>query len=105
MGIDTSAFKRMQFDKTCFEKFNMIIGMNELHRDYLKQQYNRDIFLFNELFNGQKTPVNIGSPDSVDFAEQMNQLVKYVNDAIPYLLRNIEREITAEQTVRYPPPS
>lgn len=30
MGIDTSAFKRMQFDKTCFEKFNMIIGMNEL---------------------------------------------------------------------------
>ncbi|MFJ5760620.1 hypothetical protein ACIQAA_16140 [Neobacillus sp. NPDC093182] len=97
MGIDTSDFKRTQFDETCFEKFNMIIGMGELHRDYLKQQYNRDIFLFNELFNGKQTPVNIGSPDSVDFAEQMNQLVVYVNNAIPYLLRNIEEE-AVEQT-------
>jgi protein-tyrosine phosphatase len=98
MGIDTSDFKRMQFDETCFEKFDLIIGMSELHRDYMKQQYYRDILLFNQLFNGQQTPVNIGSPDSVDFIEQMNQLVKYVNDAIPYLLRNIEREITAGQT-------
>jgi protein-tyrosine-phosphatase len=98
MGIDTSDFKRTQFNESCFEKFNMIIGMSDLHRDYIKQQYNRDIFLFNELFNGQQTPVNIGYPDSVDFIEQMNQLVVYVNNAIPYLLRNIEREITAEQT-------
>lgn len=104
MGIDTSAFKRMQFDETCFENFHVIIGMSDLHRDYIKQQYNRDIHLFNELFNGQPTPVNIGSPDSVDFVEQMNQLVVYVNIAIPYLLRNIEKE-PVQQTGHVSPPS
>ncbi len=91
MGIDTSDFKRTQFNETFFEKFDVIIGMSESHKDYIKQQYNRDIYLFNEVLNGQQTPVNIGSPDSVDFLEQMNQLVKYVNNAVPYLLRNLEK--------------
>lgn len=91
MGIDTSDFKRTQFVETFFEKFNVIIGMSELHKDYIKQQYNRDIYLFNEVLNGQQTPVNIGSPDSVDFLEQMNQLVMYVNNSVPYLLRNLEK--------------
>jgi protein-tyrosine phosphatase len=91
MGIDTSDFKRTQFDETCFGKFDVVIGMSELHKDYIKQQYKRDICLFNEVLNGQQTPVNIGSPDSVDFLEQMNQLVMYVNNAVPYLLRNLEK--------------
>jgi protein-tyrosine phosphatase len=91
MGIDTSDFKRTQFDETFFEKFDVIIGMSELHKNYIKQQYNRDIYLFNEVLNGQQTPVNIGSPDSVDFLEQMNQLVMYMNNSVPYLLRNLEK--------------
>lgn len=89
-GIATSDFKRTQFDETCFEKFDVVIGMSQLHKEYIKQQYNCDIFLFNEVFNGQQTPVNIGSPDNDDFLEQMNQLVMYVYNAIPYLLRNLE---------------
>lgn len=89
-GIETSDFKRTQFDETCFEKFDVVIGMSQLHKEYIKQQYNCDIFLFNEVFNGQQTPVNIGSPDNDDFLEQMNQLVMYVYNAIPYLLRNLE---------------
>jgi protein-tyrosine phosphatase len=36
MGIDTSDFKRTQFNETCFEKSHVIIGMSELHRDYIK---------------------------------------------------------------------
>lgn len=41
-----------------FYLFNIVIGMSELHKDYIKQQYNRDICLFNEVLNGQQTPVN-----------------------------------------------
>lgn len=91
MGIDTSDFKKTQFDETFFEKFDVIIGMSELHKEYIKQQYNCDICLFNEVLNGQQTPVNIGSPDSDDFLEQMNQLVRYINNSVPYLLRNLEK--------------
>ncbi|MEK3886886.1 arsenate reductase/protein-tyrosine-phosphatase family protein [Bacillus sp. FSL K6-3431] len=93
MGIETSDFNRTQFDETCFEKFDVVIGMSELHKDHIKQQYNRDICLFNEVLNGQQTPVDIGSPNSVNFLEQMNQLVMYVNNAVPYLLRNLEKPL------------
>ncbi|MRH43261.1 hypothetical protein GH741_11275 [Aquibacillus halophilus] len=91
LDIDTSDFKRTQFDETFFEEFNVIIGMSELHKDYIKQHYNRDIFLFNEVLDGQKTPVNISSPDSDDFLEQMNQLVRYIENSVPNLLKNLEK--------------
>ncbi|WP_443128771.1 hypothetical protein [Gracilibacillus sp. D59] len=51
-----------------------------------------DYYLFNEVLHGQQTPVNIGSPENAAFLEQMNQLVMYINTAIPYLLRNLEKE-------------
>lgn len=91
IGIDTSDFKRTQFDETIFERFDVIIGMSELHKEYIKQHYNCDICLFNEVLNGQQTPVNIASPDSDDFLEQMNQLVKYINNSVPFILRNLEK--------------
>jgi protein-tyrosine phosphatase len=90
MGIDTSEFKRTQFDESCLEKFDIVIGMSVLHKDFIKQHYNIDICLFNEVFNGKQTPVNIGPPDHDDFLEQMNQWVRYVHQAIPYLLENIQ---------------
>lgn len=67
LGIDTSLFNRTQFDETCFDKFDIVIGMSELHKEFIKQQYNRDIRLFNEVYNGLQTPVNIGEPDSEHF--------------------------------------
>ncbi|WP_163579209.1 hypothetical protein [Gracilibacillus saliphilus] len=90
LDIDTSDFKRTQFEEIFFEKFDVIIGMSELHKDYIKQYYNREIYLFNEVFNGQQTPV-ISSPNSDDFLEQMNQLVRYINNSVPYILKNLEK--------------
>lgn len=90
MGIDASNYKRTQFDETCFHKYDVIIGMSDFHKEFIKQHYNRDICLFNEIFKNQQTPVNVGSPDSANFLEEMNQLVMYINSAIPYLISNIE---------------
>lgn len=90
LGIDTSLFNRTQFDETCFDKFDIVIGMSELHKEFIKQQYNRDIRLFNEVYNGLQTPVNIGEPDSEHFFEQMNQLIVYINNAVPSILSNIK---------------
>lgn len=92
MNIDTSDFKRTQFDETCFQENDVIIAMSELHRDFIKENYNRDVSLFNELFNGQKTDVNIGAPDSDDFAEQMHNLVKYFYVAMPNIIKKLEKQ-------------
>jgi protein-tyrosine phosphatase len=95
MGFDTSDFKRTQFDELFLEQFDVIIGMSNLHKEYIKEKYNTDIHLFNEVFDGQQTPVNIGSPEHVDFIEQMNQLVVYINNAVPILLKNILKTNTS----------
>jgi protein-tyrosine phosphatase len=94
-GIDASDFTRTQFDENCFEKHDLIIAMSELHRDYIKERYNRDVPLFNEIYNGQKTAVNVGPPDSEDFLVQMNNLVRYFYEATPIIVRKIEEQQTA----------
>ncbi|MEE6452797.1 hypothetical protein RAH41_19720 [Gottfriedia acidiceleris] len=90
MGIDTTGFNRLQFNESCFENFDLIIGMSELHKEYIKQEYDREIRLFNEVYNGLHTAVNIGDPDNENFFEQMKQLVNYIYKAIPTLLSNVE---------------
>ena len=90
---DISKYSNIHFNiMMYFKEYDIIIAMSELHRDYIKEQYNREIPLFNEVYNGQKTTVNIGAPDSEDFVEQMNKLVHYFYEATPSIIRNIEQK-------------
>lgn len=89
MGIDVSGFKRTQFNESCFEQYDVVIGMSELHKEYVKQNYNRDIVLFNEVLNGQTSPVNIGHPESPNFLEDMKQLVVFFREAMPIVLQKL----------------
>ncbi|KIL42261.1 hypothetical protein SD70_01625 [Gordoniibacillus kamchatkensis] len=89
MGIDIGGFTRTQLDESSFKRYDVVIGMSDLHKQFIKLNYNRDIPLFNELYNGKEIPVNIGLPDSPDFAEQMKQLVLFFREAIPIVLRNL----------------
>lgn len=90
MHIDTSEFKRTQFDHDAFLKYDIIIGMSELHKEFVKNEYNKDIYLFNELYLEQNTPVNIGTPDSEDFEEKMRGLIQYFVGAIPVVISNLK---------------
>jgi protein-tyrosine phosphatase len=92
LNIDITDFKRTLFDEKYFKEYDIIIAMSELHRDYIKEQYNREIPLFNEVYNGQKTAVNIGAPDSDDFVEQMYKLVQFFYEATPQIIRNLEQK-------------
>ncbi|SDD72540.1 Protein-tyrosine-phosphatase [Paenibacillus sp. UNCCL117] len=91
MDIDTSEWSRTPFSEDFFIEYDLIIGMSELHIDFIKQEYDREISLFNKVYNGLNTPVNIGSPDSPNFEVQMRALVQYFKDAMPSLLKNIEK--------------
>lgn len=89
LNIDTTGFTRTIFEGKFFNEYDVIIAMSDLHRTYIKEQYKRDVPLFNEMYNGQKTSVNIGPPDSKDFLEQMNKLVHFFYEATPQMVRNI----------------
>lgn len=91
MGIDTSEFKRTQFSEDSFINYEYIIGMSDLHKEYVREEYNKEIYLFNEIYNGRNTPVNIGVPDSVDFEDKMKELILYFYNAIPVLLNNLNK--------------
>ncbi|MEF3353951.1 hypothetical protein PV403_12235 [Paenibacillus sp. GYB006] len=90
MDIDVSQFKRTQFGERSFEDYDFIIGMSELHRDFVRKEYNRDIYLFNEVYKSQNTPVNIGAPDEEGFDQKMRELIQYFNNAIPVVIKNIK---------------
>ncbi|WP_177178652.1 hypothetical protein [Paenibacillus sp. PDC88] len=90
MNIDTSEFKRTQFDNEAFLKYDIIIGMSELHKEFVKNEYNKDIHLFNELYKEQNTSINIGAPDREDFEEKMRELIQYFIDAIPEVMSNLK---------------
>ncbi|WP_199621234.1 arsenate reductase/protein-tyrosine-phosphatase family protein [Paenibacillus alkalitolerans] len=91
-GIDTTDWTRTPFTKKCFEQYDLIIGMSELHKNFIKKEYNRDIPLFNEIYKGENSPVNIGTPDNENFEQQMRSLVQYFDDAMPELIRNISKK-------------
>ncbi len=91
MGIDTSEFKRTQFSEDSFINYEYIIGMSDLHKDYVSEEYNKEIFLFNEIYNGRNTPVNIGAPDSDDFEDKMKELILYFYYAIPVIMNNLNK--------------
>jgi protein-tyrosine phosphatase len=92
MNINTSNFKRTQFSVSCLEEYDHIIGMSELHKEHIKNEYKREITLFNEIYKGDMTSVNIGAPDSKDFKEQMKSLVGYFYEATPKVIHNLHNK-------------
>lgn len=90
--IDISGFKRTMFDESCFNNFDLIIGMSNLHKNYIQEKYGRDILLFNEVLDGSTTTVQVGEPDSEGFQEQMKDLVEYFHSAMPGLIARIKEK-------------
>jgi protein-tyrosine phosphatase len=92
MNIDFSNFMRTQFKEEFFQEYDEIIGMSQLHKEHIKNEYNREIRIFNEILKGDNTSVNIGAPDSIDFNAQMRSLVEYFNRAVPVVIDKLRNE-------------
>src|SRR5690606_1110255 len=98
LGIDTTDFKRTMFTEESFAEYDVIIGMSPLHVNFIKDQFGKEIALFNELLDGSRVPVQVGAPDSEGFREQMKGLVEYIHSAMPRLVNKmLERSKANEQ--------
>lgn len=78
------------FDERCFEMNDVIIGMSELHRNYIAERYGRAILLFNEAAGiGGGASVTIGAPDGEHFEAEMRALAERIADAVPTLIHQL----------------
>jgi protein-tyrosine phosphatase len=79
------------------------MGLN--HRDYLKEQFDRAAWLFNQICFGLETPVlDVGEalPNKPHnpAAQQayIYEVVDYLCGSMPYFLKNVERFLSQTQT-------
>jgi len=90
LGIEVGQIKRTQFLSNFCNEFDLIIAMAKEHQDYFLKEYNKHIPLFNEVYKNENTSIVVSKPDSQDDVEtQLCNMVDYINEAIPTLVRNI----------------
>nr|WP_240948530.1 hypothetical protein [Bacillus sp. RO1] len=92
LNIRTEGFSRTQFHQKLIGEFDVIIGMGKEHRDYILQEYNEKIYLFNEIYKGDESSLTVPPPDqNGNYLVKITDMVDYINEAIPLLVRNLNR--------------
>lgn len=92
LNISTDGFIRTQFQQKLIDEFDVIIGMAKEHRDYIQQEYNEKIYLFNEIYKGEESSITVPPPDkNGEYLEKIAEMVDYINKAIPQLVGNLKK--------------
>ncbi|MEI5908451.1 hypothetical protein WAK64_15485 [Bacillus spongiae] len=90
LSIDTSNFKRTQFNKEFFEEFSVIVGMGKEHKDYILQEYGKRIYLFNEIYKKEEISLVVPPPDEDgSYLEEIKNMVDYIHNAMPKFVENL----------------
>lgn len=89
LGIDTFNFKRTQFSEQFFDEFDLIIEMGKEHKEYVKQNFGRTIYLFNEIYMNEELSLNVPPPDKKEFIKEIKNMVDYINNAMPVFVKNL----------------
>ncbi|NMH74327.1 hypothetical protein HF078_14645 [Bacillus sp. RO2] len=93
LNISTDGFCRTPFHQTLIGEFDVIIGMGKEHRDYIQQEYNEKIYLFNEIYKGDESSITVPPPDQDgNYLVKIIDMVDYINEAIPQLVRNLREK-------------
>ncbi|MFA6272167.1 MAG: hypothetical protein WC693_03590 [Patescibacteria group bacterium] len=91
MGIDTSGHKRIQVTKDLLDKNDIVIAMADNHQKYVKNNFDLDIPLFNELYKNEKSSIIISPPvTNKSKPGRMAEIVNYINQSIPQLVFAID---------------
>lgn len=92
MGIDASKHIRTRLTKELFSNFDVVIAMDETHQKYVKENYNVDIPLYNELYKNEKTSILITPPGATSpLSDRLLEILDYINNSIPELVVAINK--------------
>ena len=97
-GLDPAKHQQRRMTADMLNEAKLIVAMGLDHRAYLKEQFGREAWLFNQVCFGQEEPVlDIGEalpnwpPDPAAQAAYGISVVDYICDSMPYFSQNIER--------------
>lgn len=91
LGVDISEFNRLQFSEEFLTEYDVIVAMAKEHQDYVQNEYDARIPLFNELHKGEETSIDIKGVDEEKIRAALRETVDYINSAIPRFLRALNR--------------
>lgn len=92
MGIDISQHKRTQLTEDILKKSDLVIAMDESHQNWVKEKFNLDIPLYNEIYKNEKTSIRITPLDAgVSLSDKLLNTVDYINQSIPELVIAIDK--------------
>ena len=95
-GIDPSGHKQRRATQEILSTSEYVIAMGEDHKDFLKEHFDVDALLFNEVCYGMLTPV-LDVHEAVsewenrkeDVEAYLRHTVEYIHDAMPHLYNNL----------------
>ena len=99
-AIDVSWHHQTKITKEILDKQDIVVAMWYNHRDFIKQNRWRDVFLFNELAYHRKTPVldieeTISSEDLNEETrdEYEDHVVDHIEKRTPAVFASIQKQI------------
>ncbi len=89
LGIDSSSFKRTQFQEEFLNEC-VIVAMGTEHRDYIREVYGKQVYLFNEIYCGEERSVVVPPPDNEGkYLAGIRRMVDYIHQAMPVFYREL----------------
>jgi protein-tyrosine-phosphatase len=92
MGIDTSKHQRTQLSEDILAQSDIVIAMDESHRNWIREKFNKEIKLYNEIYKNEKTSIRITQPGSTGMmSDTLLDTLDYLNKSLPDLVSAIDK--------------
>ncbi len=99
LDVDHSKHKQRKVTKRILASSDLIVSMARVHQDYLKEKYNKDSVIFNEIAFGKKSSF-LDYPDIYKKTKSKKKAEEYlcvainrINKAVPKIIQNIDKYI------------
>lgn len=91
MGIDVVGYTRTQLTYEILSEHDLAIVMDEEEQVWVRERFNVEIPLYNEIYKNEKTPVLITVPGMTEtIPERLMEMVDYIAESIPVLAEKID---------------
>lgn len=96
LGIDASLHVPRKIDEHIIKNNDIIVSMSTDHKEFLKENFNIDSYLFNEIAYNLKTPILDNwevikdyKTNKSAFDDYNSQVVEYIYVSMPYFVKNL----------------
>ena len=91
MGIEVVGYTRTQVTYEIIAEHDLAMAMDMDEQLWVREKFNIEIPLYNEIYKNEKTPVLITVPGMTEtISERLLKMVDYIADSIPVLAKRID---------------